>query len=90
MTRKQFNLVEFRIGAYSYAMPQDVAVKLFQALTGAEVYMIEERWEKSGTKHYAYLTPHDSMPMLRSLNPVSFHAALLAHEQREAEKAKDE
>lgn len=85
---KKFDLVQFRIGGYSYAMPKDVAFKLMDALCGNDVYQIEERWENSGTKHYASLLDYSSMPNITSLNPASFHAALLAHEEREAAKAK--
>lgn len=87
---KKFNLVQFRIGGYSYAMPKDVAFKLLDALCGDDIYLIEERWEKSTTKHYASLLDYGSMPSVTSLNPAMFHAALLAHEEREAAKAKKE
>lgn len=85
---KKFDLVQLRIGGYAYAVPKDVAMKLFDAFCGHDIYCLEERWENGGTKNYAYLVESQSMPSISTLNPVTFHAALLAHEQREADKVK--
>lgn len=88
MTKKQFDLVAVRIGGYTYAVPKDVAMKLFDAFSGHDIYSLEERWESGGSKHYAYLLEASSMPSISVLNPATFHAALLAHDEREAAKAK--
>ena len=83
MTTK-FNMCQLVIGHYTYVLSADIAQSLFSAMQGEDIYRLDRTWEEGGYVDYLKPVEMESMPQLRTIGPVQFHAAL------ENQRAKDE
>jgi hypothetical protein len=71
-----------------YILPKKAGMALFEALSGSDIYIIENRWEtvngKSMGVDYIKVPTDYELPTLRVISPTQFHIGL------ENQRAKDE
>jgi len=71
-----------------YILPKKAGMALFEALSGCDMYVIENRWEQVNGKgvgvDYIKVPLDHEMPTLRIISPTQFHIGI------ENQRAKDE
>jgi hypothetical protein len=75
-----------------YVMPAKVGIALFTALTGADIYKLNTRWERIGERHQdvQYITlvePHET-PALHAIGIAQFHVGIENQRVKEEEERK--
>lgn len=87
MSKQTFDLICLEIGGYTYIVPRDAGVAVFNLFANHDVYKKGYEWRANGgSLNYATLI-QDGAVKLHSIGPVEFaalRAAAEAKEQRDA------
>ena len=75
-----------------YVLPAKAGMAVFAALSGADVYRMNTRWERVGERHedVMYITPAtpEELPSLRIIGPAQFHVGIENQRVKEEEERK--
>ena len=86
MSKQLFDLICLEIGGYTYIVPRDAGMAVFNLFANHDVYKKDYEWRSNGSTQYATLM-RDGAVKLHSIGPVEFaalRAAAEAKEQRDA------
>ena len=87
MSKQAFDLICLEIGGYTYIVPRDAGMAVFNLFANHDVYQKDYEWRSNGgSLNYATLL-RDGAVKLHSIGPVEFatlRAAAEAKEQRDA------
>jgi hypothetical protein len=87
MSKQAFDLICLEIGGYTYIVPRDAGMAVFNLFANHDVYKKDYEWRSNnGSTNYATLL-QDGAVKLHSIGPVEFaalRAAAEAKEQRDA------
>lgn len=75
-----------------FVLPAKAGMAVFAALSGADVYRMNTRWERVGERHedVMYITPAtpEELPSLRIIGPAQFHVGIENQRVKEEEERK--
>jgi len=75
-----------------FVLPAKAGMAVFAALSGADVFRLNTRWEKVGERHedVMYITPAstEELPSLRIMGTVQFHVGIENQRVKEEEERK--
>ena len=84
--------VVLTIGYTEYVVPMKAGLAIFNAMSGADIYTREDRYEKVGNDHQRvyYIKPVDAdkVPRLQHIGPAQFHVGLENQRMKEEEEAR--
>jgi CRISPR/Cas system-associated protein Cas10 (large subunit of type III CRISPR-Cas system) len=85
--KETFNHIILKFGWQDFLVPKEAALKIFELLTGKNIFEYRTQWEEQ--KNIPYIKPLDNeqMPKLTILDPCTFHAGILNQEEKDKKEA---